>query len=447
MLIKVHVKSRSHHINALFNLAGGASAGLMVLVLPFLLNRMLSQSDYAAWVLGFQAALYVPMFGLGVHQLLNSAIAQHLARAEYDHLERHLASGLVIVAILASLALFFVLVGSFFVMDLAKTSTNQDLSIVQVWLVVGGAASLGLFSLFFFGCFGGQQRYEWENLYRAIISIGFITLILLSLGLGYSIHPIILSQLYFAAICTGLLFLLWRFARQPHLPIPKPKNWHFPTVKSYVRGMYGLSIWQVGMLMVSGFDVWIVAKVDFGAVPGYSIALSFLVFLSGSIAAIAGPCLPRFSAELSLVNHGQFRAIFLSYQGKLIILIGALCVGLLILPQSIWFFLLKDSALTFNAVFPILLLATCLRLVTILYALSVVAANIQHRIILSPLLEGVINLFTSIVLAYWLGPIGVAIGTLIGSVACLAFHALYNIPRTLDSIPLTPLALICPWKI
>lgn len=440
------MKSRPHYINALFNLAGGASSGLMVLVLPYLLNRILSQSDYAVWVLGFQAALYVPMFGLGIHQLLNRAIAHHLERDEHDYLNRNLASALVIVMVLAAAAFCFVLVGGKFVTQIIHANANQDLDIAQIWLMVGGAASLGLLSLFFFGCFGGQQRYEWENLYKAIVSIGFVSMILGGLGCGFVIDPSNLCQMYFAAICMGLSFLVWRFTKQSQLSLPTLRDWHFPTAKSYVRGMYGLSIWQVGILMVSGLDLWIVAKVDFSAVPGYSIALSFLVFLSGTIAAIAGPFLPRFSAELSQANHGQFRMLFLSYQGKLIILISAIFIGLLLLPYSVWQFLLKDSTPIFYLVFPILLLATCLRLMTILYALSVVAANAQHRIVLSPILEGVINVISSIFLAYWLGPIGVAIGTLIGSVACLAFHALYNIPRTTDVVPLTSLSLIYPWK-
>lgn len=440
------MKSRPHRVNALFNLAGGASAGFMVLVLPYLLNRILSQSDYAVWVLGFQAALYVPMFGLGIHQLLNRAIAHHLARDEHDQLHSNLASGLGIVMILAILAFCFVLIGSQFVTQIANADAGQDLGIESVWMKVGGAASLGLLSLFFFGCFGGQQRYEWENLYKALISIGFITLILGALTMKIALTPNLLSLLYLATILIGLLFLAWRFSSQAQLQLPKPSDWHSPTAKSYLRGMYGLSVWQIGMLMVSGFDVWIVAKFDFAAVPGYAIALSFLVFLSGSISAIAGPSLPRFAAELGRPQHGRFKQLFLAHQKKLITLIGLLLVILMAMPDSLWYYLLKDSAATFNQVFPILLLATCIRLMSVLYALAIIGANAQHRIVLSPLLEGVINLVGSIGLAYYLGSIGVALGTLLGSFICLAFHALYNVPRTADVIPLTPLSLIYPWK-
>ena len=49
-----------------------------------------------------------------------------------------------------------------------------------------------------------------------------------------------------------------------------------------------------------------------------------------------------------------------------------------------------------------------------LYSLAIVAANLQSQIIFSPLLEGFVSLGLNIVLGFWLGPVGVAIGTLCG---------------------------------
>ena len=141
----------------------------MALILPFLLNRFLNQADYAIWVLGFQAALYVPMFGLGMHQLLNRAIASSLAQSEWDSLQQHISAGFWMVSLLTLLALGFVWIGGFFVEHIAHASAAQEGQIRLVWLLVGTGAALGLSSLFFFGCFGGQQRYEWENTYKAIM--------------------------------------------------------------------------------------------------------------------------------------------------------------------------------------------------------------------------------------------------------------------------------------
>jgi len=443
------VKPRPHYQNAIFNLAGGASSAGMALVLPFLLNRFLSQADYAIWVLGFQAALYVPMFGLGVHQLLNRAIASSLARQELESLHQQVAAGFWMILLLSLLALSFVWISSFFVEQIARTSTVQEGQIRAVWLFVGTSAALGLGSLFFFGCFGGQQRYEWENTYKVIIASSFLGLIVGSWYLGFALDPFKLSLCYGLTIAAGLVFLSWRFRSQSQLRLTPIARWHFPSLKSYVHGMYGLGVWQIGMLMVSGFDLWIVAKCDFAAVPGYSIALSFLVFVSGSMNAIAGPLLPRFAAQLSKSDpnsgHLFFQTQFRTYQKKLLGVLAFLLIVLLLVPQFIWQWALKESASTFVMVFPILLLATCIRLSTLLYGLTLVSANLQHRVILSPLLEGVINVIASLVLASYLGPIGVAWGTLLGALVCVLMHALYNVPRTSRLIPLTPKALLCPW--
>lgn len=439
------MQALSHRANALFNLMGGVSTGLMVLVLPYLLNRILTQTEYAIWALGFQAAIYIPMFGLGIHQLLNRSIANSLAQGADIAFRRNIAAGFWIITILSCIGLLFVWISSFFVSKLAQVSASDASAIQMVWAVVGSAASVGLFALFFFGYFGGRQRYEWENLYRAVISIGFIGIISAAHHIGLTISPIFLATLYFFVIACGLLMLTWKFFQHDQLGTSRSNEWHFPTIKILLNGMYGLSVWQFGILMVSGFDVWIVAKIDFTAVPGYSIALSFLAFISGAIAAIIGPCLPRFAAQLGSKNYDQFKETFLGYQKLLLLACLTIFLVITLIPNSIWQSLLRESALTFEKVFLILLIATCLRISTMLYSLAIVAANLQTRVILSPLLEGFVNLFLSIALGFWIGPVGVAIGTLCGAIICLLFHCIYNIPRLKAEIPLSRVTLIFPW--
>ncbi len=419
----------------------------MVLALPYLLNRLLTQQEYAIWVLGFQAALYIPMFGLGINQLIIRSVAYNLSRGEKDQVRKSVSAGLGVITLLFCISCVFVLLGGLFITDIAKVSLEMHAAIKEVWFKVGLASSAGLFSLFFFGCFGGIHRYEWESLYRVIISLLFIVGILLVWSSGHRLSPEILANIYFAVIAIGLCMLLARFLTQNAIARPQIRDISKPEIRTYFLGMYGLSVWQIGVLMVSGFDVLIVSRVAFSAVPGYSIALTFPLFLSGAIAAVASPCLPRFSAELSKPGHGQFQQIFLRYQGYLIIFTITVFACFLLIPASLWTYFLKDSADVFMRVFPILLAATCFRIMTVLYGLAIVSANIQHTVILSPLLEGLVNLIFSVVLAYWIGPVGVAIGTLIGSIVCLLLHSLYNIPRTNKNIPLTPLALILPWKV
>ena len=441
------MNKRLYQTNALLNLAGGASSACMVLILPYLLNRLLSQQDYAIWVLGFQAVLYVPMLGLGIHQILNRTIAHSLALGDFSQLQRQLGSGFLLVLLLASMVGTLVWVSSPYVGLLSGASSGADQQIGLVWRTIGSGASVGLLSLFFFGCFGGQQRYEWENAYKAMIALGFLSLVWWADIQAITLTPLTLAFAYVMVIGGAMTLLVWRFIYSDVFSWRMLKEWHFPTVKSYLRSMYGYGVWQIGILMVSGLDLWIVARVNFAAVPGYAIALSFLVFLSGSISAIAGPCLPLFAAHLAKADQSAFVVLFLVWQKRLLVLVAALCTLLWFTPNAFWQFLLQDSAPIFTQVFPILLLASCLRLSTLLYSLAILSANLQHRIVLSPLVEGSVNLACSVLLGLYIGVIGVALGTLLGALVCLALHALYNIPRTADKIPLTPKALIAPWTV
>lgn len=441
------MNKRLYQTNALLNLAGGASSACMVLILPYLLNRLLSQQDYAIWVLGFQAVLYVPMLGLGIHQILNRTIAHSLALGDFSQLQRQLGSGFLLVLLLASMVGTLVWVSSPYVGLLSGASSGADQQIGLVWRTIGSGASVGLLSLFFFGCFGGQQRYEWENAYKAMIALGFLSVVWWADIQAITLTPLTLAFAYVMVIGGAMTLLVWRFIYSDVFSWRMLKQWHFPTVKSYLRSMYGYGVWQIGILMVSGLDLWIVARVNFAAVPGYAIALSFLFFLSGSISAIAGPCLPLFAAHLAKADQSAFVVLFLVWQKRLLVLVAALCTLLWFTPNAFWQFLLQDSAPIFTQVFPILLLASCLRLSTLLYSLAILSANLQHRIVLSPLVEGLVNLACSVLLGLYIGVIGVALGTLLGALVCLALHALYNIPRTADKIPLTPKALIAPWTV
>lgn len=419
----------------------------MILVLPYFLTRHLSQADYAAWVVGFQVAIYVPMFGLGIHHLINRTVAHHLARQEFTQLQTSVLAALQMLLILFALSLLFVWLVGPYVVEFAKAPENLRESILTVWYRVGLASCIGMLSFFFFGCFGGAQRYEWENLYKAILALSFIGAVA-SIGfMQGKLSPTLLSNLYAIAIALAMSALLLGFFRQRLVSLPEHFRFHQPTLKEYFKGLYGTAVWQLAMLLIAGFDILIVSRVDFLSVPGYSIALSFLVFLTGSISAVVSPCLPRFAAELGQPNHGQFKPLFVNYQTRLLKIMGAILVVLLLIPNSLWDLLLKDSASAFIQVFAVLLVATCIRFITVLYTLAVVSANMQHKVILSPLLEGITNLTLSIVLGYWLGAIGVAIGTLIGAAVCLGFHSLYNIPRTQQSIPLNRLAILFPWGI
>jgi len=78
----------------------------------------------------------------------------------------------------------------------------------------------------------------------------------------------------------------------------------------------------------------------------------------------------------------------------------------------------------------VLIVANIIRLIGAPYSIIIVAAGQQNYIKVSPLSEGASNFIASIVLGSLFGGIGVALGTLFGSIVSVASHLWYSMPRT-----------------
>jgi O-antigen/teichoic acid export membrane protein len=78
----------------------------------------------------------------------------------------------------------------------------------------------------------------------------------------------------------------------------------------------------------------------------------------------------------------------------------------------------------------VLIIANIIRLIGQPYSIIIVAAGQQNYIKVSPLSEGVSNFIASLVLGSVFGGIGVALGTLFGSIVSVASHLWYSMPRT-----------------
>jgi len=77
----------------------------------------------------------------------------------------------------------------------------------------------------------------------------------------------------------------------------------------------------------------------------------------------------------------------------------------------------------------VLMVANAIRLVANPYSTMLIATDQQKQGIAQGAVEGLINFSCSVIGAIWIGPIGVAIGTLIGATCGLAWTALVTLRR------------------
>lgn len=78
----------------------------------------------------------------------------------------------------------------------------------------------------------------------------------------------------------------------------------------------------------------------------------------------------------------------------------------------------------------VLVIAKIIRLVGSPYSVAVLGTGQQKIVVISPLIEGSVNLTCSVILGMRMGALGVALGTLIGSVVGRASVAFVFISRT-----------------
>jgi O-antigen/teichoic acid export membrane protein len=197
----------------------------------------------------------------------------------------------------------------------------------------------------------------------------------------------------------------------------------YGVLKTMARYCSMQSVWVVGMLCVAGLDVTIVGHYDYVQTAYYSIATLPTNFLLLVIGSMLGPLMPAASAmstQRSPTEMGDFLERSTRYTTVLLLLTGLplmVCASPLL---RLW----VGPAYAVHTVeyLRILILANIIRSLCAPYANMICATDRQGAAIATALSEAAVNLGSSMYLASRFGAIGVAIGTLLGSIVSVSLH-------------------------
>jgi len=248
-----------------------------------------------------------------------------------------------------------------------------------------------------------------------------ITRIVLSLAVvvaAISTGDVVLMALaYFAVTVVGSIaqWALWkRLIRDPRLSIGLASA---RTARRFVDECTPFAVWYFAMLLITGLDLVIVARFDYTMVPYYAAAATLVMFVNGIMQAVCSASLPvaarlvaqERSADLNALVHRVTRiSIWLGWlMAAPLIVCGELVLGA-------W---VGESYARTGAPFLMILgLANAVRMSVLPFALAVTAAGLQRKLIVTPLIEGTVKIMASLILWEYFGVVGVALGTLLGSV-------------------------------
>ena len=416
--------------NVLANFCRLGSNWLILLVVPPLLTRSMSEPAYATWMLILQLGAYITILQGGVE----TAISRFVARADYTEdwaSARRIfsASGFCLVVASFMLCVVSIVVcsqmGRFFP-DIPSTLMRSAKGALLLVLLL---YSLNLPGSLLSGIFQGRQKNE----VIAVAATG--GRVIASVGVAWSaLHDGGLIQMALwigLGTCAQTLFFAAAWARDPGHVQFRPIQLKLSAIKEFLLFCSSMLVAQLSGLLVTGMDLPIVAAYDFPASGYYAAATMFCNMFTVPYMAILGAFIPVTAGLAATKSSGQLGDVLIQMTRYSTLL---LCLGALPLMLGMKLFLTiwlgqgyAEHMLLFAST---LIAAQFIRLTMFPYVIVGFGAGQQSRMLVSPLVEGIVNLVCSLIGVRYLGAFGVALGTLIGAIVGVSLHFFNSIPKT-----------------
>jgi O-antigen/teichoic acid export membrane protein len=192
-------------------------------------------------------------------------------------------------------------------------------------------------------------------------------------------------------------------------------------------------VWQISMLMITGLDVIIVGRVDFPALPAYSVALVPVALLTGAMPALFSPLLQVGALYAARGQESQLGPLLeRSTRLATIVLAGAAAMLLLFDRELLTAWLGADLAAKAAPILVLVVIGHTVRQIGFPYTTLLLSTNRHGQLVMSPIAEGVANVLTAVVAGRAFGVLGVAAAVVVGSAVGQLLNYYYNLPRTHD---------------
>lgn len=416
--------------NAAANVLRGTAAAAVAIALPPVLTRTMSIEAYGAWALVLQVSAYVAYLDFGLQTAVARFVAHSSETKHWNRRDSVVSTAALSLAVAAVVGILASITLAFAVPSLFRQITPTILPDMRIALfLVAGSMAIGLPISALHGVFVGLQRNELSALIISASRLGAAFMIAIAATRGYGLRT-------FAFITVGTNIASYAAAYvvfRVHAPaiLIRLRLFSAAVGKELAAYCYSLTIWSVSMLLISGLDLTIVGVFEYHAVPHYAVASSLVIFVAGIQNAIFSALMPaaavldaRGNAEelgRMLISSTRYSTFLLLLSGVPLVIFGSYVLNLWVGPayaeHAIW-------------ILRILVAANVVRLTLTPYAVILIGTGQQRLVTVSPIVEGVINLVVSVVAAELLGAVGVAVGTLVGSIFCVAAGYFYNMPRT-----------------
>jgi O-antigen/teichoic acid export membrane protein len=428
----VHVAARLARLAkmAASNLARLGAAWLIVLVVPPLLVRLLDRPAYATWMLVLQLGAYATLLDGGLQLAVGRFVARAERRNDRAYLGEVISSAAALFTMVAAIVCVAMVIlagqlGHFFHSIPASILPEAT----KALLLIGG--SLGL--SFPFSALAGFYLGLEKNQVNAIA--GSVSKLVGAAGTVWAAahHQGLVVMALWTAVGTvvqPVVFLAMGMRMRIYLLL-RARLVRMHTIVEFGRFCSAMIVSQLGMLLISGLDLPIVAAFDFHNLGYYALAATVSNVLIVPHSAILSTLIPMMSG-MSLDERAERMGQLLVRTTRFAtILLTLVTVPLMIgMPLLLRLWVGPEYARHTLLFGELLVAAQLIRMTLMPYAVMGFSAGEQGRMLISPTVESLVNLAGSLILAHRMGAVGVALGTLFGALVGVALHFWNSMPKT-----------------
>jgi O-antigen/teichoic acid export membrane protein len=422
--------------NAVANLSRLGASWLVVLLLPPLLVRELDKPSYATWVLILQIGAYVSIFDGGVQGAVARFVARYQAAKDVVRVAEILSSTAVLLLLSAVLAGALTIVAAWELPSLFRDIPSAIApSAREALVIVGLSIALALPFSVFAGFFLGLQKNELIAI--AATAGKFIG----AAGTAWAVYhhhgfPAMAAWTAVGNILPGILYAyFWKRAGSAsYLGRGRVKR---AAIKEFLSFFFANLVTIFGSILVSGLDLPIVTAFAFSSAAYYAVATTIsnmLIVPFGAIVSTIMPVTSGLSADVSPERMGSALLRTSRYAMALLSLIALPILAGMRLFLGVW--VGSGYVVQVWPLAQVLVIAQCIRLCMMPFAIVAFSVGQQQRTLISPLVEGIVNLSISLVAVRYLGALGVALGTLVGAVFGTLLHLFVSLPLV-DAVALS----------
>lgn len=418
--------------NAGANVARGMASAVIALVLPPLLTRSMTPDAYGSWALVVQFSSYIAYLDFGIQTAIGRFVAYANERSEEEYRNRIVSTAIAALTFAGLLGLIVIALAAILLPRVFPNMPADLLGHARIaLLLVAGSLAVGLPFSAFNGAFMGIHRYDIPA-----VTIGGSRILGAALLVLVVRHGGGLVGMGMAWAGANLLAYAVQYAIYRGLAAGISLRPSFVTREAF-RELFdyclSLSIWSFASLLVAGVDLILVGVFQYQEVAYYAVAATLIMFLAGLQSAIFNALLPSSAALHARGKSGALGRMLVTSTRYGTFLLFVTGIPLLLWTADILRIWVGPVYAAHAVIYlRILVIANMVRLSATPYSVLLMGTAQQKLAMSSPIIEGATNLVASVIGGHWFGALGIAVGTLIGSIIGVFIHFARNLKRTTE---------------